>query len=282
MTTAVSVAVQQTFDYLGGDTAPRNRLNGAYTAAGTTLTLEYDLDGIRAGAELEIDSEVFYVWSVSGQVATVSGAQRGTTAANHADDSVVRVAPEWFNKDILQEIQHAVRQLSGRGFFTPTSTAVTFDYSTLTYDVSAITNELSWYSIVFEWGGETYERFDFTELNETQLRPIFYPPVTDATVRYRKALVVPTATTDDLVSTCGLANSAIDIPPMLAAAKLLPQNAGSRVKIRSHQGSRMPDDVGHTDILRQSQYLQQLADMRMSEELLRLREIMKVRQRIYR
>lgn len=86
-----------------------NRLNGAVVTAATTMTMGFDMDGVRAGGYFEVDSELCFVWSVAGQVATVQRGMLSTTPASHSDLTVVKVEPRFLTTEILDEINTEIR-----------------------------------------------------------------------------------------------------------------------------------------------------------------------------
>lgn len=93
----------------GNQRTQMNRLNGAMTTVATSMTFNFDADGIRPGAYAEVDSELMFVWSVAGQVATVQRQMLGTTAAQHTDLSLVRVEPRFLMVEMLEEIIKEIR-----------------------------------------------------------------------------------------------------------------------------------------------------------------------------
>lgn len=93
----------------GNQRTQLNRLNGAVVTAATTMTMGFDMDGVRPGAYLEVDSELVFVWSVAGQVATVQRQMLGTTPTSHADQSIVRVEPRFLMAEMLDEIVKEIR-----------------------------------------------------------------------------------------------------------------------------------------------------------------------------
>ena len=104
MATAADL-IEETRALLESGTRPElNRLNGALTDDATTATLEFDMGSIQTGAVLAVDLELIYVWSISGQVATVQRGYLGTTPAVHDDDSLVYVNPRWSAFTILRAI----------------------------------------------------------------------------------------------------------------------------------------------------------------------------------
>lgn len=82
-----------------------NQLNGALTTATTTVTMADSMDGVRAGAYIEVDTEEMYVRSTTGQAATVRRGMNGSVATIHTDTSLVRVEPRFAQVKILQALR---------------------------------------------------------------------------------------------------------------------------------------------------------------------------------
>lgn len=94
----------------GNQRTQMNRLNEAgFDSTETDLTFEFDADGIRPGAYLEVDDEVMFVWSVAGQVATVERGMLGSTAAAHDSGAIVRVEPRFFRVELAEQIATEIR-----------------------------------------------------------------------------------------------------------------------------------------------------------------------------
>jgi hypothetical protein len=112
--TTVGDLVSETEGHLYGlQRAALNDLNGSVTTAATTLTVTDSLDGIRAGAYIEVDDEEMYVRSTAGQVATVRRGMNGTTAASHDDGSLVRVEPRFSRSRILAALRGDIESWPG-------------------------------------------------------------------------------------------------------------------------------------------------------------------------
>lgn len=82
-----------------------NTLNGAVVTADTTLVMGQQIRGLGAGAYVGVDDEIVYVWSISNQNLTVQRAMLGTTAASHADGSLVEVDPRFPTMLIKDEMR---------------------------------------------------------------------------------------------------------------------------------------------------------------------------------
>lgn len=86
-----------------------NKLNGVFTTAATTLTLTY-AQALDRGNDLGVEQEIVHVWSYNSgtKVATVERAFRGTTAAQHADLSLVDVDPRYSRFDVLGALKDEI------------------------------------------------------------------------------------------------------------------------------------------------------------------------------
>ena len=93
----------------GNQRTQLNRLSGTMSEVTTSMSLGFDLDGVRPGAYVEVDDEVVYVWTVSGADATVQRQMLGTTAAEHLGDTIVRVEPRFMRAEMINEIQKEIR-----------------------------------------------------------------------------------------------------------------------------------------------------------------------------
>lgn len=85
-----------------------NKVNGAVGSGDTTVTFEHTSGPLRPQTYVEIDDEVMFVWSVAGQVATVERGQRGSTAAAHADNSLIRIQPRFTRVDMLKALRQDI------------------------------------------------------------------------------------------------------------------------------------------------------------------------------
>lgn len=104
--TTVGDLIDKTDSHLyGNQRTGLNQLDSAMTTATTSMTLADSLDGIRAGAYVEVDDEVMYVRAATAPTATVRRGMLGTDAAAHADDSLVKVEPRFKRGQIIQALR---------------------------------------------------------------------------------------------------------------------------------------------------------------------------------
>lgn len=83
---------------------------GTFSASDTTLTVTTGTK-FRAGWFIEIDSEVLKVTAVATNNLTVTRGQMGTTAADHADSSVIYIIDGWSSAELNRYIDDGVRAL---------------------------------------------------------------------------------------------------------------------------------------------------------------------------
>jgi hypothetical protein len=101
----------------GTQRPPMNRLNGVVTTGQATATMEFTSSNpLREGDMVEIDDELLYVWSVAGAVATVQRAMDGSTAAQHATQSLIEINPRYTRLDIFEAIRAEIASLPNNIF----------------------------------------------------------------------------------------------------------------------------------------------------------------------
>ena len=111
LSTVIDRTVRQ---LLSGTVEERNKLAASLSATGTTVTMQYDLKGIREGAVIQVDAELMYVWetSVGTKTATVERAWNGTTAVAHTSGSIIVVDPKFPRNQIVEAINAELDDLS--------------------------------------------------------------------------------------------------------------------------------------------------------------------------
>lgn len=114
MSTVGTVIDRTVRQLMSGTVEERNKTVGSLTASATTVTMLYDLGGIRPGGVIQIDAELMYVWeiSVGAKSATVERGYNGTTATTHTASSIVIVDPKFPRAQILEAINAELDDLS--------------------------------------------------------------------------------------------------------------------------------------------------------------------------
>lgn len=277
--------IQETRSHLqSGSRTELNRLNGSITNSATTLTAEFSMGGIQRGAIIWIDLEAMYVWSVSGQVATVQRAYMGTTAATHADDAVIEVNPTWSDFQILRALNQEIQSYSSPqvGLFQMKVVDLTFSGARVGYDLTSVTDILDVYDVRWaDYGSwKSWPRVrgwvlarnqsttDFASGKSLTITDVSAPGRT-VRVQYSAPFTTLSALSTDL-NTTGLPTTAYDIPPLGAAARLTAPREVVRARIDVQPEPRRAAEVQPGTSQRAAGGLLALRNQRLVEEAARL------------
>ena len=279
--------INSTRSYLmSGYSEERNKLSAAYTAGDTTLTFTYPLGGIRPGARLSIGTNTFYVWSVDGQIATVSGGEDSSTDANAASGTVVKVGPRFTDDEIWKALDSDLSDLSSpsSGLFGIGTLDLTYNAIVNGYDLSSVSDLISIYEVKYLTPGPQMDNPRIHtagwRLNRNAITTqfpsgislqLFEPAYPGYNVRivYRKYFTMPTTTATN-VSTSGLLASAYDLPPLGAAIRLMAGREIKRNFTESQGDTRRAGEVAAGAVMQSSRNLQILRQQRITAESARL------------
>lgn len=114
MATVGTVVDRTIRQLMSGTVEERNKLASAITASATSVAFQYELNGMRPGGVIQIDSELMYVWEISSgsKTATVERGWNGTTAVAHSAGTVTVVDPKFPRAQILEAINAELDDLS--------------------------------------------------------------------------------------------------------------------------------------------------------------------------
>lgn len=135
----VSALIEETKRYLySGYQEERNRLNGAINDTQTSITFQYDLKGITPGVILSVGLEEMRVWETAGLTAVVERGVNGSTPWAHDNLAVVTVKPKFSDFRIFQALNHDLRDLSSpiNGLYQVLTTTVTYNAAVMGYDIT--------------------------------------------------------------------------------------------------------------------------------------------------
>jgi hypothetical protein len=275
---------------MSGYVENRNKLSVAYTKGGTTLTFSYPPDGIRPGARLSIGTNTFYVWTVSGQQATVSAAEDGSTDQDAAVGSLVRVSPRFTDDEIVKALGADLNDLSSpaNGLFGIGTVDLTYNAILNGYDLGPTAVDLvSIYEVKYLTPGPQMDnpRIHTTgwRLNRNAISSqfpsgislqLFEPAYPGYNVRvvYRSNFTMPTTLYAN-VSATGLLPSAYDIPPLGASIRLMAGREIKRDFTESQGDTRRAGEVPAGAVAASSRNLQILRQQRITSEAAKLEAI---------
>ena len=252
MATANDLIEETKRHLFSGQNEELNRLSGAVTSNATSMLMTYDLGGIQRGATIAIDLEEIQVWEANGKTASVvQRGVNGTTAAAHADLATVTVKPKFSAFRILTAINHDLRDLSSpdNGLYQIKTITLTYSPVIQGYDLTATAGDvLGIQEVRFETVGpeKSWPRIDSYALRRNMSTADFPSgtalvlyeggfPGQDIRVSYKAPFVSLAATTDDVFVVSGLPVSAVDLPPLGAAMRLVAPRDVKR-SFSEHQG----------------------------------------------
>jgi hypothetical protein len=272
---------------MNGFVENRNKLSQAYAAGDTTLVFSYPIDGIRPGARLSIGTNTFYVWAISGQTATVSGGDDGSTDIAASAGALVRVSPRFTDDEIWKMLTSDLADLSSpsSGLFGIGTVDLTYNAIVNGYDLTSIAQDMiSIYEVKYLTPGP---QLDNPRIHTTGWRlnrnantsqfpsgmslQLFEPAYPGYNVRvvYRKYFSMPTTAAAN-VNASGLLPSAQDLPPIGAAIRLMAGREIKRNFTESQGDTRRATEVPPGAIMQSSRNLQILRQQRITAESARL------------
>lgn len=257
MSTVGSIITRTQRQLLSGLVEQRNKTNGSLTATGTTVTMLYDLTGIREGAVLEIDSELMYVWAVEtgAKTVTVERGFNGTTATTHASGTVTIVNPRFPRHQILEAINDDLYDLAApaNGLYRTRNLDLSWNGSDILVNLPAVGDIIDVIQVRIR-----YTSTDYPVLRNVQL--VRNLPTSDfgsgvalkmnepdraATLRvvYKSPFSRVTKESDDLQTVAGYPLSAEDILVMGAQIRLMAPREIKRNLTESQGDTRRADEV---------------------------------------
>lgn len=258
-----------------------NRLTGTITNVATTLTFDFAAGQIAPGGLIAIDLEVLYVWSIAGQVATVQRGMFGSTGAAHTAGALIYVNPVVTDFTIFSALNNELASISSPTMLYQAKNVTITATSAASYDLAA--DALRVLAVQYNALGGSADwpilhRWDMLPNQATTsfasgvaLR-LYEAPAPGRTIRVTYAAALGTLATlaDNVESTTGLASSAVDIPPLGAAGRILASRESRRSSIDAQPENRQAADVPPGAARSASAQLFALRDRRVKEESAKL------------
>lgn len=284
MTTCADLIEHTTTELLGAQTEELNVLKTSITASDTTVSLTYDTRGIDRGQIISIGLEDMYVWTFqagSTPSATVQRGVRGTTAATHAANDLIKIAPRFSPAQVLRAINFDLRALSSpmNGLFRVKTTDLTSSQTLGAYDLSEVSNLIEVLTVQYdntgpgqEWpyvtSWETRTNQNETDFSSGRALRIYdsIPTARQVRIQYTTPFTELSSLTQDVANVSGLPQTAHDIPPLGAAARLMGTSEARRAFLDGQPDTRRASEVGSGSATRSASTLLQLRSQRIREE----------------
>lgn len=225
-----------------------NLLGDDYVAGSASLVLGQTVIGIAAGSRIVVDLEVFLVLAdppsnSPGTTISVRGGMDGSIPANHAENALVYMNPNFSDYRIAQQLNHCIVALDSHGLYQIKNKLITFNPSIAGYDLDVSPNEfidiwrvsystpgpdLAWPVLQTRdyYVDSSADTGDFASGVQFRTR-VGITPGQQFKVSYKASYSPLVNLTDDVETVAGLHRSAHEIPPLGAAMRIL---SGAEVK----------------------------------------------------
>lgn len=257
-----------------------NRMVGALTNVATTGTLEFTPISVGPQAVLAVDLEEMLVFTNTGvAITSMQRGWNGSAAAAHAAGALVEVNPLFSDWRILNELNAELNSLSPQIYQVKTVTitatvASSYDLATDVLDVLAV--QYNSYGPSEDWPQlgrwALLTNQDTAEFASGRALRLFEMPAPGRTIRvtYAAPLGTLAALTDTVETVTGLPASAVDIPAIGAAARLLSSREARRSQVDQQPEPRQAADVPPGSARSAASQLFALRDRRIKEESAKL------------
>lgn len=262
-----------------------NLISTSASAVVGEVDLQLDVSGIQEGMILSSGLNVWYVKGVSvndRKVFVVPGIDNAPLNGVTTGDMVF-VRPrmtDWYAFNLLNE---ELRSLSAptNGLFKVGSWTVDSEPTYQTYEVpESASDMIDLIRVRYRLPGTPDLQLDLP-VSAWRWRPTAtknviqltrnIPMGTEVTFVYKGPFTPATSLDDDLVTDCGLPDTATDIPPLGVAAMLLNTTESRRVQVQTQGDARRADEVPATSNSAAARDLRRIYEQRVQDEYARLR-----------
>jgi hypothetical protein len=265
-----------------------NQLAGALSVSAEAVPLSREVGPVAAGDRLGVGLEVMYVWSFDPPTrrAVVRRGVDGSAAGTHALADLVRVNPRFTDWAIFGALNHEVSALHSEGLFAVRTVARTVDAERSGYDLTA---DLLGDQVLAVHYQDAYGSADHHWVEVGGWRVALNVPTAEfpsgralilptfggqdgqpLRITYKAPLAPLTSLADDVAAKTGLAATALDIPPLGAAVRLMAGRPVQRADPLVQPQTRRAEEVSTSDVLNSPGALRALRATRVTDEKTRL------------
>lgn len=288
MTTIADIVAEAQRLLASGSRIETNSLDSALDDSSTAVSFSSATGGIHTGSVLCIGIELLLVQSVdsSAKTAVVARGALGSTAAAHDAGATVEVNPKFSTFDVFRAVCHEVDDLASplSGLFVMRTADFTFASNRETYDFNPTGPYLSTYQVL--WRPRGGSRPAWRRLKHFRVERAldglaefphsyglmlseFPEPGCSMRLYYRAGFATPTALTDTAAS-LGLPETAVDIPALGAAARLVASREVKRSFTEAQGEARRAEEVPAGAQVASARALLNLRAQRLAAEVSRL------------
>ena len=257
MTTVATVLNRASRQLLSGVVEERNKLASGINASDTSITLTYDLGGLRAGTVFEVGTELVYIWAAdsSSKTLTVERGYAGTTATSHSSGAITTVNPRFPRAQMLDALNADLDDLSStaNGLFRVVTVDLTYNGSDRQINITNSGTIIELLDVRLRYMADDHPVLHSVRL-QTGLPTadfasgntlVFDEPVMAGTVRvrYKAPFVQAASESSDLQTTCFLPSTCDDIVEMGVILRLMAGREIKRNFTEAQPDTRRADEV---------------------------------------
>ena len=257
MSTAGALINRASRQLLSGTVEERNKLAATVTSGDTSMTLSYDLSGVRTGAVIECETELLYVWEAvpATKTITVERGYAGTTAASHSSGAIVTLNPRFPRAQMLDALNFELDDLSStaNGLYRVVAASLSYNGSDRQINITSATNIIDIIDVRLRYLADDYPIIRGVRLQRqlptTDFASGFALVLDDLVmagtlrVTYKAPFVRASAESSDLQTDCFFPVTAEDIIEMGVVLRMMAGREIKRSFIESQGDTRRPDEV---------------------------------------
>ena len=147
---------------LSGTVEERNKLAASLSTSATSVTLSYELGGVRAGSVIQVGSEQMYVWEATTgtKTLTVERGFNGTDPSTHPTGAIVTNNPRFPRNQVLEAINAELDDLSSpvNGLYRMVTVELSYNGTDRMIDLTGASNVLELYEVRYRYLATDYPR----------------------------------------------------------------------------------------------------------------------------
>ena len=285
MTTAATVLNRAARQLLAGTVEERNKLAATVNASATSITLSYNLQGIRSGSVFECESELLYVWEAepNTKTVTVERGYLGTTAASHTSGAIVTVNPRFPRSQMLDALNADLDDLSStfNGLFRVVVQNVTYNGSDRQVNLTSATSVIELMDVRLRYTADDFPIIRGVRLQRdlptadfaSGFAIVFDEPVMAGTLRvtYKAPFTRASSESSDLTTDCFLPATCDDIVEMGVMLRMMNAREVKRNFTETQSDTRRSDEVPPGAVRDSTTNIQRLRRERITAEAGRLK-----------
>mgnify|MGYP003343594692 CR=1 FL=1 len=285
MTTAATVLNRAARQLLAGTVEERNKLAATVNASATSITLSYNLQGIRSGSVFECESELMYVWEAepNTKTVTVERGYLGTTAASHTSGAIVTVNPRFPRSQMLDALNADLDDLSStfNGLFRVVVQNVTYNGSDRQVNLTSATSVIELMDVRLRYTADDFPIIRGVRLQRdlptadfaSGFAIVFDEPVMAGTLRvtYKAPFTRASSESSDLTTDCFLPATCDDIVEMGVMLRMMNAREVKRNFTETQSDTRRSDEVPPGAVRDSTTNIQRLRRERITAEAGRLK-----------